>query len=153
MVMGSLPGSSVHGIFQARVLEWVSISLSRGSSQPRDWTQVSRIAGRHFTIWATRELLGCNSRWRDSCDLRESCQSWKQDTHRERWNLALRNSPTTAATEIRGGSGGHEETYQKHLLKTHVDFPLETSYLSSFPHSKCQIKADLLKEIIFFGLA
>ena len=38
----SLPGSSVHGIFQARILEWVAISCSRGSSQPRDWTRVSR---------------------------------------------------------------------------------------------------------------
>ena len=38
----SLPGSSVHGIFQARVLEWVAISFSKGSSQPRDRTQVSR---------------------------------------------------------------------------------------------------------------
>ena len=42
--------SSVHGIFQARVLEWVAISFSRGSSRPRDQTQVSRIVGRHFTI-------------------------------------------------------------------------------------------------------
>ena len=53
----SLPGSSVHGIFQARVLEWVAISFSRGSSQPRDWTHVSHIAGRLFTVWATREAL------------------------------------------------------------------------------------------------
>ena len=52
----SLPGSSIHGIFQARVLEWVAISFSRGSSRPRDWTQVSCIAGRHFTIWATSTL-------------------------------------------------------------------------------------------------
>ena len=51
----SLPGSSVRGIFQARVLEWVSISFSRGSSWPRDQTQVSHIAGRCFTAWATRE--------------------------------------------------------------------------------------------------
>ena len=51
----SPPGSSVHGILQARVLEWVAIAFSRGSSRPRDWTQVSRIAGRCFTIWATRE--------------------------------------------------------------------------------------------------
>ena len=51
----SPPGSSVHGIFQARVLEWVAISFSRGSSQPRDWTQVCHIAGRRFTVWATRE--------------------------------------------------------------------------------------------------
>ena len=46
----SLPGSSVHGIFQAIVLEWVAISFSRGSSRPRDQTQVSRIVGRHFTV-------------------------------------------------------------------------------------------------------
>ena len=50
-----LPGSSVHGIFQARVLEWVAISFSRGSSQPRDRTQVCT-AGRHFTVWATSAL-------------------------------------------------------------------------------------------------
>ena len=46
----SLPGSSVHGIFQARILEWVAISFSRRSSQPRDWTQVSRIVGRCFLV-------------------------------------------------------------------------------------------------------
>ena len=44
----SLQGSTVHGIFQARVLEWVAITFSRGSSWPRDRTQVSCIAGRHF---------------------------------------------------------------------------------------------------------
>ena len=42
----SRPGSSVHGIFQARILEWVAISFSRGSSWPRDWTRVSCTAGR-----------------------------------------------------------------------------------------------------------
>ena len=52
----SLPGSSVHGIFQAIVLEWIAISFSRGSSQLRDQTRVSRIVDRHFTIWATREV-------------------------------------------------------------------------------------------------
>ena len=51
----SPPGSSVHGILQARILEWVAISFSRGSSWPRDRTQVSRTAGRHFYLWATRE--------------------------------------------------------------------------------------------------
>ena len=54
----SLPGSSVHGILQARTLEWVTISFSRGSSQPRDGTRVSRIGGRRFNLWATREALG-----------------------------------------------------------------------------------------------
>ena len=46
----SLSGSSVHGIFQARVLEWIAISFSRGSSQPRNQTRVSRIVGRRFTV-------------------------------------------------------------------------------------------------------
>ena len=46
----SLSGSSIHGIFQARVLEWIAISFSWGSSRPRDQTQVSRIVGRRFTI-------------------------------------------------------------------------------------------------------
>ena len=49
----SLPGSSIHGILQARILEWVAISFSSGSSWPRDRTQVSRIAGRCFNLWAT----------------------------------------------------------------------------------------------------
>ena len=50
-----LPGSSVHGILQARILEWVAISFSRESSRPRDRTWVFCIAGRYFTIWATTE--------------------------------------------------------------------------------------------------
>ena len=51
----SLSGFSVHGILQARILEWVAISFSERSSRPRDRTQVSYIAGRFFTIWATGE--------------------------------------------------------------------------------------------------
>ena len=64
------PGSSVHGIFQARILEWAAISFSRRSSQPKDRTQVSRIADRHFTIWATREAqdMGslCKMLWKEA---------------------------------------------------------------------------------------
>ena len=51
-----LPGFSIHRIFQARVLEWVAISFSRGSSQPKDRTWVSHIVGRRFTVWATRRV-------------------------------------------------------------------------------------------------
>ena len=54
----SPPGSSVHRILQARVLEWVAISFSRGSSQPRARTQVSCITGRCFNLCATREPPG-----------------------------------------------------------------------------------------------
>ena len=53
-----LPGFSIHGIFQARILEWVAISFSRGSSQPRNKTWVSWIAGRCLTLWATRQAQG-----------------------------------------------------------------------------------------------
>ena len=55
----SLPGSSAHGVLQARILEWVAIPFSRGSSRPRDQTRVSCITGRFFTFWATREA------WKD----------------------------------------------------------------------------------------
>ena len=51
----SLTGLSVHNILQARILEWVAISFFGGSSQPRNWTWISYIAGRFFTDWATRE--------------------------------------------------------------------------------------------------
>ena len=51
----SLPGSSVHGILQARMLEWVAIPFSRGSSQPRDRTRVSCAAGRFFIVYGPRD--------------------------------------------------------------------------------------------------
>ena len=53
----SPPGSSVHGISQARIREWVAIPFSRGSSQCREWIWVSHIAGKFFPIWATGEAL------------------------------------------------------------------------------------------------
>ena len=65
----SLPGSLAHGIFQARVLECVAISFSKGSSWPRDQTQVSHVAGRHFTYlshqrsWKREDIEACNSCW------------------------------------------------------------------------------------------
>ena len=46
---------TVHGILLARTLEWVAFPFSKGSSQPKDQTQISRIAGGFFTSWATRE--------------------------------------------------------------------------------------------------
>ena len=52
------PSSSIHGIIQARILEWVTMPISRGSSQPKDWIQVSLIAGGFFTTWGTKEV--CN---------------------------------------------------------------------------------------------
>ena len=60
----SPPGSSVHGILQARILEWVAIPFSRGSSWPRDWTCVSCIAGRFFTIWPPRKSIYWMKKWK-----------------------------------------------------------------------------------------
>ena len=51
----AIPWTVVHGILQARILEWVAFPFSRGSFQTRDWTQVSHIASGFFTSWATRE--------------------------------------------------------------------------------------------------
>ena len=68
----SLSGSSVHGIFQARVLEWIAISFSRGFSRPRNRTRVSFIAGGRFTVWATREAPK-----RESCSVvSDSLRPW-----------------------------------------------------------------------------
>ena len=64
----SLPGSYVHETFQARVLKWVAISFSRGSSRPRGRTQFSHITSRCFTIWATREA---------QLYMREGVNEWK----------------------------------------------------------------------------
>ena len=70
----SLSSSSVHGIFQARVLDWIAISFSRGFSQPRNQTRVSHTADRCFTIWATS--FRCRVKlfiWLFSCFLRYAC--------------------------------------------------------------------------------
>ena len=72
------PGSSVHGIFQARVLEWVAISFSRGSSWSRDQTWVSRTVGRCFTMWATREVLPMQ------------LEQWKVNLRTMYWKMSLK---------------------------------------------------------------
>ena len=75
----SLPDSSVHGILQARILEWVAIPFSRRFSWSRDQTQVSCTAGRFFTVWSTG-LSTPNSTARASIQihlsLRESGYAW-----------------------------------------------------------------------------
>ena len=74
------PGSSVHGILQGRILEWVTISFSRGSSRPRDWTC---IGGRRFNLWLkSREVTGPYSQ---SCDFSSThVWIWELD-HKEGW--------------------------------------------------------------------
>ena len=55
VVSNSLGPCGLNRVLQARVLEWVAFPFTRGSSQPRDWTQDSHIAGKFFTSWVTRE--------------------------------------------------------------------------------------------------
>ena len=87
----SPPGSSVHGILQARILEWIAISFSRGSSQFRDWTQVSCTADRFFTIWATHYMLS---------DLKPSGRWEHTDKNRKRMLLPGTLLPATSS-EVR----------------------------------------------------
>ena len=70
----SPPGSSVHEIPQARILEWVAMIFSRGSSWAMYRTRVSCIVGRFFTFWAAREMYRCvNWRLEDTCKLEPRC--------------------------------------------------------------------------------
>ena len=95
----SLSGSSIHGILQARILEWVAISFSRGSSWPRDRAQVFHIGGRCFNLWATREALKKNSHQMEDVNLMKQSSfqreghtvHWSWDTPDTRWTLCWRN--------------------------------------------------------------
>ena len=68
----SPPGSSIHGILQVRILEWVAIPFSRGPSRPRDQTWVSHIAGRLFTLWASQMVLVVKNLPPDAGDIRDA---------------------------------------------------------------------------------
>ena len=102
----SPPGSSVHGILQAKTLEWVAIPFSRGSSRPRDQIQVFHIAGRFFTVWASREawsIMGHKSPRGGSFNLwlcvklsweMSIKRHWKATYNREKWeSLTTWSSP------------------------------------------------------------
>ena len=92
----NLLGFSVHRILQARILEWIAIFFSRGSSWPRDWTHVSCIGGRRFNLWATREALQCR---------RPQFNSWVRKIPWRRDRL-----PTPVFLGFPCGSAGKEST-------------------------------------------
>ena len=84
----SLPGSSIRGIFQARVLEWVAVSFSKGSSQPRDWTRVTEdtiidllhledcISFIYFQCWYGKEfVLSTSLHWKQMCYTRQNSRN------------------------------------------------------------------------------
>ena len=89
----TLPGSSVHAILQARILEQVAVPFSRGSSQSRNQTQISLIAGGFFTIWVTREWRAyvLAGKWTRVPCLEGSYQSFFLATLQGNWDLS---SPT-----------------------------------------------------------
>ena len=95
----SPPGSSVHGILQARILEWDAIPLSSGSFWPRDWTMVSCIAGRSFTIWATKVYIkNWNPQFVDTRQVLQHIWSWKEKNkvwgESELWYTQVSSSQT-----------------------------------------------------------
>ena len=89
----SLPDSSVHGIFQARIVEWVAIPFSRGSSLPGDRTWVSHIARGFFTVWAIREapLISLLTRYK-GIQLRSSQLDWMHRAGNAGWDTKRRTS-------------------------------------------------------------
>ena len=101
----SLQGSSVHENFQASVLEWVAISFSRGSSWPRDQTQISCIAGRHFTVWAIRKVKKCTSK-----DKNKTSNTIKAVNYLEKAEEPENKLPTSV------GSSKNKKVPEKHLL-------------------------------------
>ena len=99
----SPPGFSVHGVLQARILVWGAIPFSRGSSRPRDWTWVSCIAGRFFTVWATREAQYCQiSEWKSEPGGIESWSGGIYYDHENDW--ALGHTGPLAQVPDTGGS-------------------------------------------------
>ena len=86
------PGFSVHGILQVRILEWVTMNFSRGSSWPMDWTWVSHTADGFFTIWATREIHS----------LLEKCESKLQ------WGITLLQSEWLLSKSVQTINAGND---------------------------------------------
>ena len=86
----SLPCSSIHGIFQGRILEWVAISFSRRASRPRDWTRVSHIVGKCFTVWATLNTSSARTPPLP-CTFRQLSRLWQEpyDLRRNKWDIPI----------------------------------------------------------------
>ena len=126
---------SVHGVLQARILEWVAISFSKGSDRPRDWTWVSCVAGRFFTVWATREAPRSQGIPRKQSK-EHACRQWVLKT----W-IWLR-SPCVWNWPFSQGKG----FYYKCIPVCWADFlssgPLTVTDFFGLPHRK-QGKADL----------
>ena len=152
----SPPGSSVHGILQARILEWVAMLSSGGSFQPRDRTQVSSIAGGFFIIWATREAQECwvgslsllqeNFPIRVSCIAGEFFTSWAtRELHRSHWrttqlsvNVGIVNiCPFLQLSEWE--TAGKAQIYYAGSSQGPISFPASSSLLLWGQHTSKMI--------------
>ena len=81
----NLPGSSVHEVSQSRILTWIAISLSKGSSQPKDQTQVNYIGRRILYYWATREEY----QWRPTNYKKEPNKYARVETYKTEMKISL----------------------------------------------------------------
>ena len=109
----------IHGVLQARILEWVALPFSRGSSQPRVQTQVSCIAGRFFTSWATREAPVISVIWMWSCSVvSDSLPSHLPTRLVCPWNFQARVLEWVAISFSRASSWSRGWTQVSHLTGT-----------------------------------
>ena len=115
-----------HGILQVRILEWVLFPFSRGSSEPRDWAQVSRVAGRFFTNWAIREahwqVTQSKSKYargplqiKKQGFLLRSCWHWERvglyDWARVSVDGSIRNADTRCTAQRSEETKGHQNFF------------------------------------------
>ena len=148
----SLQGSSVHGIFQMKIVEWVAISFSRGSSRLRDQTQVSCIVGRLFTTWASREAslihtklapkTGHGHRWAVCCPsdpLQLSKFQWKLSIW-EVWSENQWDAPKLQCVQLasvnRKGTILLYDNTQPHVSQPTLQKLNELAY-EGWPHLPC----------------
>ena len=125
----SPPDSSIHGIFQARVLEWVAIFFSRTSSRPRAWTLVSRIVGRRFTVWTTRAPL------KDYV-----LQKWEKWMKKKKAKVIRLNlSKATGACHYLQGAAWQFEKMWREIL---CAFNWVESLSRQGAHSRCSFRAE-----------
>ena len=126
------PGSSVHGILQARILEWVAIFFSWESSWPRDWTWVSCIAGRFFTLWAIREALKETNKLNEVITLRP--ESHSTDVLIRRGGDGRVPAPFVCMLRE---EGGHLQARNRVLPRNQNFWHLDLGLLSSRAVRKC----------------
>ena len=140
----SPPGFSVYGILQARILEWIAIPFSRRYSQPRDWTQVSRIAGRCFTIWTTSKAHVClkvaleNEDWDFFFLLAKPCIMWNFSFPTDQGSIwcALQWKHRALTTNLQGTPSVWHPEYGDDDMGVCVVFVLSWSVVSNslWPH-------------------